>query len=119
MSIAGKALGRDVSGLRSSHMAKLLDQQGAIRLLHREGWTQTRGGKHVVKMVKDGQRPITLPRHHGEAYGKGLSADILKQAGLNSTKDTTCVSRSSSMRTGRSTGLRSASSRDASPQAER
>jgi hypothetical protein len=23
----------------------------------------TRGGKHVVKMTKPGERPITLPRH--------------------------------------------------------
>jgi len=43
----------------------------------------TRGGKHVVKMEKEGQRPITLPHHHGKTYGKGLTAAILKQAGLN------------------------------------
>ncbi|HLI61500.1 MAG TPA: type II toxin-antitoxin system HicA family toxin [Solirubrobacteraceae bacterium] len=100
-------------------VAKLLDQRGAIRLLTRDGWTQTRGGKHVVKMIKPGRRPITLPHHHGQPYGKGLSAAIVRQAGLDTTKDGRCVSRSSSIRTARSTGARSPSSRDASRQAER
>ena len=43
----------------------------------------TRGGKHVMKMEKAGERPITLPHHRGETYGKGLTAAILKQAGLD------------------------------------
>jgi len=43
----------------------------------------TRGGKHVVKMEKAGERPITLPRHGGKTYGKGLTAAILRQAGLH------------------------------------
>lgn len=30
----------------------------------------TRGGKHVMKMEKAGERPITLPRHGGKTYGK-------------------------------------------------
>ena len=50
------------SGVPSGAMAKLLNQRRAIRLLTNDGWTETRGGKHVVKMVKDGQRPVTLPR---------------------------------------------------------
>ncbi|MGH2908733.1 MAG: type II toxin-antitoxin system HicA family toxin [Solirubrobacteraceae bacterium] len=100
-------------------MAKLLDQRGAIRLLTADNWTRTRGGKHAVKMEKPGRRPITLPHHHGQPYGKGLSAAIVRQAGLNPTKDGRCSSRSSSIRTERSTGPRSPSSRDASRQAER
>lgn len=43
----------------------------------------TRGGKHVVKMEKEGLRPITLPYHRGKTYGKGLTAAIVKQAGLD------------------------------------
>ena len=62
-------------------MAKLLNQRRAIRLLTNDGWTETRGGKHVVKMVKDGQRPVTLPDSHGQSYSKGLSAAIVKQVG--------------------------------------
>jgi predicted RNA binding protein YcfA (HicA-like mRNA interferase family) len=62
---------------------KLLDQQSARRLLEQYGWQMTRGGKHVVKMQKEGFRPITLPRHGGKTYGKGLTAAILRQAGLH------------------------------------
>jgi len=43
----------------------------------------TRGGKHVVKMEKEGSRPITLPHHRGKSYSKGLTAAILRQAGLD------------------------------------
>jgi predicted RNA binding protein YcfA (HicA-like mRNA interferase family) len=100
-------------------MAKLLDQRGAIRLLKADGWMQSRGGKHVVKMVKPGMRPVTLPHNHGEPYSKGLSAAVVKQAGLNSKQESRCASRSSSIMTERSTGQRSPSSRDASHQAER
>jgi predicted RNA binding protein YcfA (HicA-like mRNA interferase family) len=62
---------------------RLLDQKSARRLLEQHGWRMTRGGKHVVKMEKEGFRPITLPRHRGRTYGKGLTAAILKQAGLD------------------------------------
>lgn len=60
-----------------------LNQKRAIKLLENEGWNQTTGGKHAVKMEKPGERPITLPRHKGRDYGKGLSAAIRKQAGLD------------------------------------
>jgi predicted RNA binding protein YcfA (HicA-like mRNA interferase family) len=59
-----------------------LNQKTAIRLLEDNGWTRTKGGKHQVKMVKDGTRPITLPTHRGHDYSRGLTAAILKQAGL-------------------------------------
>lgn len=42
----------------------------------------TMGGKHVVKMEKPGERPITLPMHRGADYGPHLSNEIMKQAGL-------------------------------------
>lgn len=63
-------------------MADLLDQKSAITLLEANGWTRGRGGKHVVKMTKPGERPITLPHHHGQNYAKGLTAAIRRQAGL-------------------------------------
>jgi predicted RNA binding protein YcfA (HicA-like mRNA interferase family) len=47
------------------------------------GWQAVRGGKHVVKMTKPGERPITLPMHKGRDHGKGLERAILKQAGLS------------------------------------
>ena len=58
------------------------NQREWIKALEDEGWTRERGGKHVVKMTKAGQRPITLPHHRGATYGKGLDAAIRKQAGL-------------------------------------
>jgi len=63
-------------------VAKTLDQKKAIRLLEQHGWTKKRGGKHQVKMVKAGQRPVTLPQHKGRDYYRGLAARILRQAGL-------------------------------------
>ena len=33
-------------------------------------------------MVKSGRRPITLPQHKGRDYSAGLTAAILRQAGL-------------------------------------
>lgn len=58
------------------------NQREWIRQLEAEGWIQERGGKHVVKMTKEGKRPITLPRHQGKTYSKGLDAAIRRQAGL-------------------------------------
>jgi predicted RNA binding protein YcfA (HicA-like mRNA interferase family) len=59
-----------------------LNQRRAIKLLEQHGWVRQRGGKHQIKMVKPGRRPITLPRHRGRDYSPGLSAAILRQAGL-------------------------------------
>jgi predicted RNA binding protein YcfA (HicA-like mRNA interferase family) len=58
-----------------------MNQKSAIALLTLNGWTRVAGGKHV-KMTKQGMRPVTLPHHSGSQYGKGLTADILRQAGL-------------------------------------
>jgi predicted RNA binding protein YcfA (HicA-like mRNA interferase family) len=65
---------------------KTLNQKSARKLLERHGWTQERGGKHVVKMTKPGTRPITLPYNRGADYPPGLRAAILKQAGLSEEK---------------------------------
>jgi len=59
-----------------------LSQRQAKRLLERNGWTETIGAKHVVKMEKEGRRPITLPHHGGSDYSPSLTAAILRQAGL-------------------------------------
>lgn len=60
----------------------VLNQKSAIKLLTENGWTQEAGGKHTVKMCKPKCRPITLPKHKGRDYSKGLAAAILRQAGL-------------------------------------
>ena len=59
-----------------------LSQKKAIKLLEKNGWRRVRGGKHQVKMIKPGCRPITLPQHKGRDYSRGLTQAILKQAGL-------------------------------------
>jgi len=63
-------------------LPRVLNQKSAKALLERDGWTETRGGKHVIKMEKPGQRPITLPKHRGQDYSAGLRDAILRQAGL-------------------------------------
>jgi predicted RNA binding protein YcfA (HicA-like mRNA interferase family) len=100
-------------------VAKLLDQRTAIKLLEDDGWRRGKAGRHVVKMVKEGVRPITLPRHRGQVHGKGLTSAILKQARLNSTEDSRWSSRSSYIRSQTVSGPKSRSYRDASRQAER
>jgi predicted RNA binding protein YcfA (HicA-like mRNA interferase family) len=59
------------------------NQKSMRKLLIDNGWTEDRGGKHVVKMTKPDERPITLPMHKGRDYGKGLERSILRQAGLS------------------------------------
>lgn len=59
-----------------------LTQKQWIKRLQLEGWTLERGGKHQVKMVKPGCRPITLPENKREAYSKGFEAALRRQAGL-------------------------------------
>jgi predicted RNA binding protein YcfA (HicA-like mRNA interferase family) len=64
-------------------MATVYNQKSMRQFLQDNGWTQTLGGKHVIKMIKPGERPITLPMHKGRDYSRGLSASILRQAGLS------------------------------------
>jgi predicted RNA binding protein YcfA (HicA-like mRNA interferase family) len=61
-------------------------QKELKRRLESEGWTERTGGKHVVKMVKRGERPITIPMYKGETLPIGLSQAILKQAGIEDEK---------------------------------
>jgi predicted RNA binding protein YcfA (HicA-like mRNA interferase family) len=59
------------------------NQKSMKKLLEQNGWTETRGGKHVIKMEKKGHRPITLPHDKGGGgYPQGLTTAILGQAGL-------------------------------------
>jgi predicted RNA binding protein YcfA (HicA-like mRNA interferase family) len=69
-----------VSGSR--RLPRVLNQRAAIKLLERDGWTKERGGKHYVKMVKPGWRPVTLPMHGGGDYSRDLTDRILREAGL-------------------------------------
>lgn len=64
--------------------SNVLSQKKAKALAKKNGWTETQGGKHVVKMEKAGFRPVTLPKHGGADYGKDLSASIRRQL-LNPT----------------------------------
>lgn len=61
---------------------KTLNQASAIKLLEAYGWTQTTGGKHVVKMERPLFRPVTLPANKRRDYPPGLRRAILKQAGI-------------------------------------
>ncbi len=59
-----------------------MTQKQWIKLLEKAGWRRETGGKHQVKMTKQGQRPITLPEHKRRAYSKGFEAELRRQAGL-------------------------------------
>lgn len=63
-------------------LPKTMTQRQARSLLEANEWICTQGGKHVVKMEKEGCRPITLPSCNGGMYSVDLTARILKQAGL-------------------------------------
>ena len=53
-----------------------------IMMLTEDGWEQIIGGKHQVKMTREGHRPVTIPEFKGETLPVGLSQAILKQAGI-------------------------------------
>jgi predicted RNA binding protein YcfA (HicA-like mRNA interferase family) len=65
-----------------SALPKTISQKTGRTLLEGQGWTKTRGGKHNVKMEKEGERPITLPKHRGTGVQCGSDPRILKQAVL-------------------------------------
>lgn len=65
-----------------SALPKTISQKTGQKLLERHGWSKTQGGKHNIKMEKQGERPITLPKHRGQEYSVDLTRRILKQAGL-------------------------------------
>jgi predicted RNA binding protein YcfA (HicA-like mRNA interferase family) len=58
-------------------------QKQLKKRLKGEGWVNTGGGKHVIKMSKPGHRPITIPMCGGETLDVALSSSILKQAGID------------------------------------
>jgi predicted RNA binding protein YcfA (HicA-like mRNA interferase family) len=60
---------------------KRYTQKQLIKLLKEQGWEQSTGGKHQVKMTREGHRPVTIPEFKGETLPVGLSQAILKQAG--------------------------------------
>jgi predicted RNA binding protein YcfA (HicA-like mRNA interferase family) len=64
-------------------MGKLLNQKRAIKLLSEHGWIESIGGNHNVKMIKPEIRPVTLPKHKGQDYGRPFTLAILKQAGID------------------------------------
>jgi predicted RNA binding protein YcfA (HicA-like mRNA interferase family) len=68
-------------------LPRVLSQRSAKKLLEEHGWTETLGGKHVVKMEKPGRRPITLPHHRGSDYSRSLTEALLRQAGLKGGGD--------------------------------
>ncbi len=63
-------------------VVRAYNQRTMQKLLIENGWSEVRGGKHIVKMTKPGERPITLPMHKRQDYGPRLTASILRQAGL-------------------------------------
>ena len=63
-------------------LPKTMSQREAESLLRENGWKRTQGGKHNVKMEKEGQRPVMLPKCNGAQYSVDLTARIFKQAGL-------------------------------------
>jgi len=58
------------------------NQRSMKRLLEANGWTESMGGKHVVKMTRPGHRPVTLPANGRRDYPPGLTSAILREAGL-------------------------------------
>jgi len=81
--------------MAKEEVPKTLNQRSAQKLLEGLGYTRDKGSKHNVKMVKEGKPPITLPMHRKGDYGKGLTADILRQAGIkeNAKEDKSDVQR--------------------------
>ena len=61
---------------------KRYTQKALAKVLKERGWEQSVGGKHQVKMTREGHRPVTIPEFKGETLPVGLSQAILKQAGI-------------------------------------
>jgi hypothetical protein len=53
-----------------------------IKLMREAGWRQEAGGKHQVKMTRQGRRPVTLPDNHRRAYSKGFEAQLRREVRL-------------------------------------
>jgi predicted RNA binding protein YcfA (HicA-like mRNA interferase family) len=61
-------------------------QKELVKRLSKEGWKREAGGRHQVKMTKEGRRPVTIPEYRGETLPVGLSQAILRQAGIEEEK---------------------------------
>jgi len=61
---------------------KRYTQKTLIKMLKDQEWERSVGGKHQVKMTREGHRPVTIPEFKGETLPVGLSQAILKQAGI-------------------------------------
>ena len=57
-------------------------QKELIKKLKENEWTRSVGGKHQVKMTREGHRAVTMPEFKGETVTVSLSQAILKQAGI-------------------------------------
>jgi predicted RNA binding protein YcfA (HicA-like mRNA interferase family) len=68
--------------LEETALPRVLSQRTARRFLEARGWVQDPRGRHVVKMVNSADDRITLPMHRGNDYGARLTAEILRQAGI-------------------------------------
>jgi hypothetical protein len=60
-------------------MPGTFNQKTALAFAEENGWTETQGGKHNIKMEKAGCRPVTLPHHGGREWSKDLSARVRRQ----------------------------------------
>jgi predicted RNA binding protein YcfA (HicA-like mRNA interferase family) len=78
-----ESCGRALPRLEKALVARTHNQKSMRKHLQAHGWTETLGGRHVIKMTKPGHRPITLPMHGGRDYSRGLTASILRQAGVS------------------------------------
>lgn len=58
-------------------------QRELISELEQHGWVRAAGGKHQVKMIKEGRRPVTVPMFKGKTLPIGLTQAILKQAEID------------------------------------
>lgn len=65
--------------------AKRYTQKELVKKLARDGRQETAGGKHQVKMIKEGRRPVTIPHFKGETLPVGLTRAILRQAEVEDT----------------------------------
>ena len=61
---------------------KRYTQKALIKMLKDHGWERSVGGKHQVKMTREGHRPVTIPEFKGETLAsRPLAGD--PQAGRN------------------------------------
>lgn len=68
-----------------------LNHRVAKQLLIDHGWRVQASARHGTKLVRGGApRPMILPKHGSQAYGKGLTHAVIKSAGLT-PKESGCI----------------------------